>query len=71
MFYINLYINIANGNIQQARKLKTDKSKHKYLKMAKDVLKEGIQVNRGDKVALVAALHDVEQEQKDITLSSI
>ncbi len=56
-------MNIANGHIEKSRTLKTEKSKLKYLALAKEALQEGIQVGRGNATALRALLEQIEREQ--------
>lgn len=64
-FHTKLYLNVANGYVEKARSLKTDKSKIKYLGLAEESLDEGIHVARGDIDRLRQALSDVQAEMSE------
>ncbi len=64
-FNTKLFINIANGHVEKAESLKTDKSKTKYLGLAAETLEEGITVGRGDIAALKNALARVQAKQAE------
>lgn len=65
-FHTYLYINVAGGYIEKARKLKTEKSKQKYISLAIETLKEGIKSGRGDIDKLAQSLKRTEQELKNL-----
>ncbi|MDR9497654.1 MAG: hypothetical protein RI556_00600 [Hydrogenovibrio sp.] len=64
-FDTKLFINIANGHVEKANSLKTDKSKIKYLGLAIEALEEGISLGRGDLATLQSALADVKAKQAE------
>lgn len=57
-----LYLNIAKGHTDKAHKLKTQRSKLKYLDLAKQALQEGLGNAGADTGALRQALAEVELE---------
>lgn len=61
-FKTKLYINIALGHINKASGLKTNKSKSKYLGLAKSVLEEGLQTGDSDYTAIKNLLAKVDNE---------
>jgi len=63
-FKTTLFINIANGHVEKASTLKTDKSKIKYLGFAIEVLEEGIRIGSGDISAFKEALIGVKEKQE-------
>ena len=42
-FHTDYYVNLSQGYLEKAESLKTNKSKRKYLQLAKDTLREGLQ----------------------------
>lgn len=64
-FNTKLFLNIANGHIEKAGSLKTDKSKIKYLGLAAEALEEGISLGRGDSAALQSELANVKAKQAE------
>lgn len=62
-FNTKLFLNIANGHVEKASSLKTDKSKIKYLGLAVEALEEGISLGRGDSATLKSALAGVKAKQ--------
>ncbi|KAB7702099.1 hypothetical protein GBN33_03090 [Plesiomonas shigelloides] len=70
-FNTKLFINIANGHIEKANSLKTNKSKIKYLDLAAEILEEGIVSGHGDSIALQRALVSVKTRLSEITHGEI
>jgi len=60
-FQTKLYLNMATGHMDKAEKLKTKKSKGKYLDLAKEALKEGLEKGLGQEAELRMMLSQVEQ----------
>lgn len=60
-FHTKLYLNLAKGHMDKAEKLKTKKTKGKYLDLAKEALKEGLEEGLGQQADLRKALSQVEQ----------
>ena len=48
VFNTNFYVNVANGHIEKAAGLQTDKSKIKYFSLAESMLLDGIKDGKGD-----------------------
>lgn len=65
-FNTKLYLNIANGHVEKAQSLKTNKSKIKYLNLASEVLKEGVTVGRGDIDMLKNALKNISAQKASL-----
>ena len=65
-FGTQMYLNVVQGHIEKAEKLKTAKSKLKYLGMAAEVIQEGLDEGKGDRDALKSALDSVEGKLKRI-----
>lgn len=62
-FHTKLFLNMANGYVEKARNLKTNKSKIKYLGLAEEALEEGISVGSGNIDRLQKALSNVQAEK--------
>jgi len=60
-FHTKLYLNMAMGYMDKAEKLKTKKSKEKYLDLAKETLKEGLEKGLGQEADLRRLLSQIEQ----------
>lgn len=60
-FHTKLYLNIATGHMEKAQSLKTKKSKEKYLDLAIEALKEGLEKGLGQEVNLRRVLSQAEQ----------
>lgn len=58
-FNTQMYINVSNGYIEKANSLKTTNGKQKYLGLARDVLKSGIDAGKGNIPELEVALYSV------------
>ena len=63
VFPTEMYVRIANGHTEKAQSVKRDKTKLKYLNLAKEMLEEGIHDGRADMSILRAALRQVEAAQ--------
>lgn len=59
-FHTNIYNNIALAHLEKADKLKTIKSKNKYLEQAKEILNEGLDNDKSCKNVLNETLSRVE-----------
>lgn len=70
-FHTKLYLNLASGFLEKAEKLKTQKSQMKYLNLAKDILREGIEAGKGNKENLNTALTEIEQTERRLTAINI
>jgi hypothetical protein len=55
------YTNLANGYLEKARSLKKNKSKRKYLQLAKDTLQEGLQDESSRSEDINQILSDVKE----------
>jgi len=60
-FHTMLYLNTATGYMDKIEKLKTNKSKEKYLDQAIEALQEGLQIGLGNEADLGDYLKHVEQ----------
>ena len=60
-FHTKLYLNMATGHMEKAQSLKTKKSKEKYLDLAIEALKEGLEKGLGQEANLRRVLSQVEQ----------
>ena len=60
-FHTKLYLNMAMGYMDKTENIKTKKSKEKYLDLAKEALKEGLEKGRGQEADLRRILSQVEQ----------
>ena len=60
-FYTRLYQNVATAHLEKVEELKTQKSKSKYLQLAKEVLLEGLEDNRSRKDVLEQILARVDK----------
>jgi len=65
-FHTNLYMNLAEGYMEKARKLKINKSKKKYTDLAMEILQEGIEAGIGDTRKLRDTLDQVDLERQDL-----
>jgi hypothetical protein len=59
-FPTKLYLNLAQGHLDRAEKVKTEKSKGKYIKLARETLTEGINSGKCRVSELKAALKKVD-----------
>lgn len=69
-FHTNIYNNIALANLEKADKLKTIKSKNKYLEQAKEILIEGLSNSKSSKRILNETLAKVEVAASALSESS-
>jgi len=69
-FNTNLYRNIANSHIERARKLKTVKSKTKYVALAMEAIVEGLGNPKSDKKSLEALKKEIEHCSQSFETSS-
>jgi len=69
-FYTKLYQNVATAHLEKAEKLKTKKSKFKYLQMAKEALLEGLEDDRSRKDVLEQMLARVDKKAASLADSS-
>jgi len=60
-FHTKLYLNMATGYMEKVQSLKTKKSKEKYLDLAIEALKEGLEKGLGQEANLRRVLSQVEQ----------
>ncbi len=58
-FNTQMYLNVSNGHMEKANSLKTTNGKQKYLGLARDVLKSGIEAGKGNIPELEVALYSV------------
>jgi hypothetical protein len=63
-FATHLYLNVAEGHVEKAGKLKTAKSQLKYLDLAAEVIQEGLDAGKGDQAALANALAGIEKRRE-------
>lgn len=66
-FYTKLFTNLALGHLEKVEKLKTQKSKAKYLQLAREVLREGLDLGRGHKIELKKTLAQVERAEQNLS----
>ena len=69
-FYTRLYQNVATAHLEKVEELKTQKSKSKYLQLAKEVLLEGLEDNRSRKDVLEQILARVDKAAASLADSS-
>ncbi|MBU4185682.1 MAG: hypothetical protein KKI12_08390 [Proteobacteria bacterium] len=65
-FHTKLFLNLATGHMEKAQKLKTKKSKEKYLDLAIEDLKEGLQKGLGQGADLKRVLSQAEQAKANL-----
>jgi hypothetical protein len=65
-FHTKLYLNMATGHVDKAQKLKTKKSKGKYLNLAIEALKEGLDKGLGHEADLRRFLSQVQQSKAEL-----
>lgn len=68
-FRTKLYVNVSAGYIEKVEKLKTLKSKQKYIDMAIDTLKEGLANRDGDTHLLSSEMSKVERLKESLVSS--
>lgn len=61
-FHTRLYLNVAYGHIEKARRMKTTKARQKYRELAIQTLMEGIQAGRGKVSELNSALEGISRD---------
>lgn len=69
-FNTNIYNNIALAHLEKANKLKTIKSKNKYLEQAKEILNEGLNNSKSCKSVLIKTLAKVDEAASTLNESS-
>jgi hypothetical protein len=65
-FHTKLFLNLATGHMEKAQNLKTKRSKEKYLDLAIEALKEGLQKGLAQEADLINALSKVEQAKTNL-----